>query len=144
MWKRKLVMAAVAASSIAWMPLPASAEIYIDVAPPPPRHEVIPQARPGYVWAQGHWRWENGRHVWVRGHWIKARRGMYWHPDRWEEVNGHYVYRPGRWDRDRWAENRGAYGDRDHDGVPNQYDRDRDNDGVPNRFDSAPNNPYRQ
>jgi hypothetical protein len=35
-------------------------------------------------------------------------------------------------------------GDRDHDGVPNRYDRDRDNDGVPNRFDQAPNNPYRR
>jgi hypothetical protein len=38
---------------------------------------------------------------------------------------------------------RGAYGDRDRDGVPNRADRDRDNDGVPNRYDRAPNNPNR-
>jgi hypothetical protein len=54
--------------------------------------------------------------------------------------------------------NRGAWGDRDHDGIPNAYDRrdnrrdhrgagpwgDRDRDGVPNRYDRAPSNPYRR
>lgn len=53
--------------------------------------------------------------------------------------------------------NRGAWGDRDRDGVPNAYDRhdnrrghragpwgDRDRDGVPNRYDRAPANPYRR
>jgi len=49
------------------------------------------------------------------------------HGDRWG-------YRAGNWSR----------GDRDHDGIPNRYDRDRDGDGVPNRFDRAPNNPYRR
>jgi len=34
--------------------------------------------------------------------------------------------------------------DRDHDGIPNRYDRDRDNDGVPNQYDRRPDNPYRQ
>ena len=34
--------------------------------------------------------------------------------------------------------------DRDHDGIPNRFDRDRDNDGVPNRRDERPNNPYRR
>ncbi|HSV79685.1 MAG TPA: PXPV repeat protein [Ramlibacter sp.] len=55
---------------------------------------------------------------------------------------------------------RGPWGDRDHDGVPNAYDRDNrhyghyghgyrdyryrdaDRDGVPNRYDRAPHNPY--
>jgi hypothetical protein len=37
-----------------------------------------------------------------------------------------------------------AWGDRDRDGVPNRYDRDRDGDGVPNRWDSQPGNPYRR
>ncbi|MGE0329659.1 MAG: PXPV repeat protein [Ramlibacter sp.] len=55
----------------------------------------------------------------------------------------------------------GAWGDRDHDGVPNIHDRydnrrhhghrghrgpgahrDADRDGVPNRYDRAPGNPY--
>ena len=36
-----------------------------------------------------------------------------------------------------------AYRDRDHDGIPNRYDRDRDGDGVPNRYDRFPDNPRR-
>jgi hypothetical protein len=60
----------------------------------------------------------------------------------------------------RWERN-GAYGDWDHDGIPNRFDRDprhydqrvtyrrgpwgdADHDGVPNRFDHAPFNPYRR
>jgi hypothetical protein len=42
----------------------------------------------------------------------------------------------------RWDDRRGRW-DRDHDGVPNRYDRDRDGDGVPNRFDRRPDNRYR-
>ncbi|MEJ8812626.1 hypothetical protein WKW77_16190 [Variovorax ureilyticus] len=42
----------------------------------------------------------------------------------------------------RW-EYRRRWGDRDHDGIPNRYDRDRDGDGVPNRYDRRPDNPYR-
>lgn len=54
-------------------------------------------------------------------------------------------------------EARGPWGDADHDGIPNRYDRhddrrvasrggwgDADHDGVPNRYDRAPNNPYRR
>jgi len=36
-----------------------------------------------------------------------------------------------------------AWGDRDRDGVPNRYDTDRDGDGVPNAWDRKPGNPYR-
>ena len=59
-----------------------------------------------------------------------------------------------------WNRN-SPYGDRDHDGIANVYDRDDyrhhnrhvnlrgpwgdfDHDGVPNRFDRAPGNPYRR
>jgi hypothetical protein len=62
---------------------------------------------------------------------------------------------------DRRSERRGAYGDWDHDGIPNRFDRDprhydqrvtyrrgpagdADHDGVPNRYDHAPLNPYRR
>ena len=62
---------------------------------------------------------------------------------------------------DRRWERRGPYGDWDHDGIPNRFDRDprhynqrvnygrgpwgdADHDGVPNRFDRAPRNPYRR
>lgn len=39
------------------MPIPASAQIYIDVAPPAPRHEVMPPHRAGYVWQPGYHDW---------------------------------------------------------------------------------------
>ena len=135
MWKRKALLAALAVSSIGFIPVPASAEIYIDVAPPAPRHEVIPAHREGYVWQPGFWDWRGGRHVWVRGYWVKERHGMYWHPSRWYERDGRWVFDKGRWDRDRYVENR--Y----HRGGPGG---DRDRDGVPNRVDSNPDNPRRR
>ena len=47
----------------------ASARTYVevDIAPPAPRYEVIPEARVGYVWAPGYWTWSHRRHVWVNG-----------------------------------------------------------------------------
>ena len=63
MLKRKLLLAALAVSSIALAPIPASAAvgIYVDVAPPAPRYEVVPAPRAGYVWAPGYYDWRNGR-----------------------------------------------------------------------------------
>jgi hypothetical protein len=142
MWKRKLLLAVLATASIGIIPATASAQVYIDVAPPAPRHEVIPAERRGYVWQPGVYVWRDGRHVWTKGHWVRERRGYYWHPSRWEERNGRWMYVSGRWDRERWADNR--RGDRDRDGVPNRVDRDRDGDGVPNRVDSRPDNPNRR
>ncbi len=146
MWKRKLLLGALASAAIGMTSVPAIAAvgIYVDVAPPPPRYEVVPAPRVGFVWAPGVWEWRNGRHVWIGGHYVRERRGMYWHPDRWEQVDNRWAFKRGAWDRERWAENRAGYGDRDRDGVPNRYDRDRDGDGVPNRFDRAPDNPRRQ
>ena len=149
MIKSKALLAALALSSAAILPLPAAAErYYVDVAPPAPRHEVVPGARPGYVWQPGFWEWRDGHHVWVRGHWLRERRGYYWHPSRWESREGRWVFEPGGWYRERYAYRDhpgrgGPGGDRDRDGIPNRYDRDKDGDGVPNRFDDAPNNPRR-
>jgi hypothetical protein len=66
------------------------------------------------------------------------------------------VQHDGRWMREEARWDRGPNGDRDHDGIPNRYDRhdnrgdrrdrpngDRDHDGVPNRYDDHPNNPRR-
>jgi len=64
-------------------------------------------------------------------------RSHSWHS--WRNAREH------NWYRAHYARSyRGIRHDRDHDGIPNRFDRDRDNDGVPNRFDSRPNNPYRQ
>ena len=56
---------------------------------------------------------------------------------------------PNRYDR---RNDNGAFGDRDHDGIPNALDHrndngprgDRDHDGVPNAWDRNPNNAYRR
>jgi hypothetical protein len=148
MMKRKLLLGALAVSSIGVLPLPAAAQlsVYLDVAPPAPRYEVVPAPRAGYVWQPGFWEWRGDRHYWRKGYWVRERPGYYWHPSRWESDNGRWVMRPGGWYRERYAyyDGRGrGYGDRDRDGVPNRYDRDRDNDGVPNRYDERPNNPNR-
>ena len=131
MLKRKLLLGALVASSIGFIPLQASADVgvFIDTAPPPPRHELIPAPRHGYVWAPGYWNWSHGRHHWVRGHWIRERRGMYWHPDRWESRDGHWVLVHGGWHHERW----------EHERLADRHDRD--GDGVPNRLDRAPDNP---
>ena len=130
---RTLLVSAMIAASIGGTALPAAARPYgvtIDVAPPPPREEMVPAPRRGYVWVPGYWDWRGQRHVWVRGTWVRARHGyVYAHPE-WVQRDGHWVLRRGQWDRDR-------------DGVPNRMDRDRDGDGVPNRRDSHPDNPRR-
>ena len=142
--QRKLLLAALAATSITCsVPAFAAVDIYVDAAPPAARYEVVPAPRAGFVWQPGYWQWTNHRHVWHKGYWVRERHGYYWHPSRWEERNGRYHFVQGKWDRERYADNRGR-GDRDHDGVPNRFDRDKDNDGVPNRYDNAPNNPNRR
>ena len=41
--------------------------IYVEIAPPPARVEVVPEMRHGYTWAPGYWSWNRDRHVWVNG-----------------------------------------------------------------------------
>lgn len=154
MMKRKLLAAAFAATTIGFAAVPAVAavDVFVDIAPPAPRYEIVPAPRAGYVWAPGYWDWRDGRHVWRKGHWERERRGYYWHPSRWEQRNGRWHFEKGRWDRERYAfrdtDRDGVPNrydrDRDNDGVPNQYDRDKDGDGVPNHRDHQPNNPYRR
>ncbi len=83
------------------LPMMASAGVFvdIDVAPPAPQVEVVPEPRVGYVWAPGYWEWRGGRHVWVGGHWIGERRGYHWAPDRWEQAGPHWHRVPGHWER---------------------------------------------
>ena len=74
--------------------------IYVEIAPPPARVEVIPVQRHGYVWAPGYWGWQHDKHVWVNGRSMRVRNGYQWAPDHWQEVNGRHQYYPGRWTRD--------------------------------------------
>lgn len=77
----------------------AGVAISIDVAPPPPRVEVLPPPRVGYVWAPGHWEWVGGHHAWIGGVWMPARPGYVYHGPEWRQRHGHWVYYEGRWGR---------------------------------------------
>ena len=119
----KLKTYVIVAAAVATISVSAIAAPYVDVrvAPPAPRTEVVPAARPGYAWAPGYWDWRGRRHVWVGGHWERARRGYVYRAPVWE-LNG-----------ERWRLNRGAWarGDRDGDGVPNRLARHPDNPRRP-------------
>ena len=107
----KLKTLTVLAAASATISVSAVAAPYIDVrvAPPPPRHEVVPAARAGYTWAPGYWDWRGHRHVWVSGHWERERHGYVYHEPRWEQTATAGACTMARWDRD-------------HDGVPNVVD----------------------
>jgi len=158
----KTILGAIFAASLLSLGAAAHAQYtaIVSVAPPPPQHEVVPGPRTGYVWDAGHYEFRGDNYVWVPGQWIAARNGYDFHERRWvQRGNGEWMLVGGNWER------RGAYGDRDRDGVPNRYDpdnrrfgpygdldrdgiqnrhdRDRDGDGVRNRDDRFPDNPRR-
>ena len=87
-------------AGVGLLPSVGSARVYVDVdvAPPAPRVEVIPEARVGYVWAPGYWDWDGHRHVWVNGHYIHERHGHHWVADRWERHGEHWRRVEGHWD----------------------------------------------
>jgi len=146
-------LAAVAVLSVASVGFSApvfSAPVSVDIriAPPAPRHEWVPVARQGYVWAPGYWDYRHNRYNWVSGHWVRERPGYYYNAPAWVQRGDRWHLTRGGWER--------GYRDRDRDGIPNRYDRDRDNDGVrdgndrdrdgdgvPNRRDDRPDNPRR-
>jgi hypothetical protein len=102
---RKLIVGSIAAALMGLAAIPAAArsnvELFVDVAPPPVRYEVVPAPRVGWVWAPGFWEWRHGHHFWVRGHWIRERRGYAYRPAGWAYYGGRWGYRPGVWVR-RW------------------------------------------
>ncbi|MFC6646639.1 YXWGXW repeat-containing protein [Granulicella cerasi] len=78
--------------------LAADAQIAVRIGPPPPRREVIPPPRPGYVWHPGYHRWDGGRYVWVPGEYaVPPRPGAYWVPGHWAHRPGGYVWIEGHY-----------------------------------------------
>ena len=96
---RKLILGSLVAATLAGISIPAAArssvDFYVNIAPPAAPYEVVPRARPGYVWAPGYWDWRYGRYHWIAGHWVR----------------NHAAY------------HRAGWYDADRDGVPNRYDR---------------------
>ena len=130
---KKIVLAATVAAALGGVAIPASAQVIVRIAPPPPRAEAVPAPRHGRVWVAGHWDWRNRQHQWVPGTWVRERRGYSYNQPQWVERNGRWQMTRGNWRR----------GDRDGDGIPNRADRDRDGDGVRNSQDRAPDNSRR-
>jgi hypothetical protein len=75
----------------------AQAVIVAPYGPPPPRAEVMPGARPGYVWDKGHWRWDHGQYVWIPGHWQPVRVGYHWVPGHWVQRGPNWHWVEGHW-----------------------------------------------
>jgi hypothetical protein len=68
-------------------------------SPPAPIVERRPaMPGPGYVWIEGHWRWEarRGQWAWVRGHW-DIRQGYTWVAGHWDQRPNGWVWVEGRW-----------------------------------------------
>ena len=103
--------------------------VIVQTAPPAPIYEAMPAPREGYVWAPGHYAWDNGRYLWRGGEWVASRPGYAWQAAHWEQRNdGAWYLVGGTWVRsDNVATyndgRRGPYGDRDGDGVVNRDDR---------------------
>ena len=97
-WLMGAAVAVMGAVGLSAVPAQAGVRIYATVAPPAPRHEVVPALRPGYAWAPGYWNWRGHRYVWVRGHRMHARRGYHYAPARWEQHGNRWRYHSGRWD----------------------------------------------
>jgi len=74
-------------------------ELIIGVGPPAVRVEAVPNARVGYVWSPGYWRWNGHRHVWVGGVWVRERVGWHWTPSHWVAYGPRWHYVPGYWGR---------------------------------------------
>src|ERR1700712_4050337 len=91
---RSLKRVAVSASLLVATALPMAAEArtYVDigVAPPPPRVEVVPAPRHGYVWAPGYWDYRGHNHVWVAGRYIPQRHGYRYETARCVAHENHY------------------------------------------------------
>lgn len=137
--KTLCALAAVAALS-ALAPQVAQAQVYLNVAPPAPRMEVVPRARPGFDWAPGYWSVQGRDHRhprWVQGRWVQHRSGYEYVPAHWVERRGRWMFVDASWR----AEPRRRHGQSEWSNG-NRHDRDRD--GVPNRYDAQPNNPYRR
>ena len=105
-----------------------STTIVVQGPPPAPIYETAPSSREGYIWAPGHYVWEGGRYRWHGGEWMPARQGYAWQAAHWEQrSDGSWYLLGGTWVRtDNLAYDdgrRGAWRDRDGDGVINRDDR---------------------
>lgn len=139
---KRLTLAALIALAATAAPLTSMAgprvDLFVGVAPPAPLVERMPPPRLGYVWAPGHWEWNGRRHVWLAGYWVAERPGYAYSAPVWVRREGGWYLQPERWMPARGYERRVVEVPRHDWGY-----RDRDHDGVPDRYDRRPDDPYR-
>lgn len=97
--RQALLLVPLTLAALASTPVFAQPPVYIQQAPPPMRMEVMPGPRPGYVWDQGHWRWEGRGYVWMPGHWQPMRHGAHWRPGHWQARGPNWYWVEGHWAR---------------------------------------------
>ena len=99
--KRTLIALALAAAFAgpSGPALAADVGIQLNIGPPPVVYEPVPAPREGYVWAQGYWDYDNGKHVWRKGHYEKERHGEHWVQGSWDQHDGHWYLNRGHWER---------------------------------------------
>lgn len=89
--------------AVAVIPVQSLAQVSVNLmlgdAPPPVRYEVVPAARPGYLWAPGFWNWNGRGHVWSAGHWERARSGQLYEPAEWRQDGDQWKLKRGEWKR---------------------------------------------
>lgn len=102
-----LMLAAALLAGAAGLALPtgarASTYISVQIGPPPAPVEVVPAARPGYVWAPGFYERRAERYHWRPGHWERARPGHVYVPARWHAVGPRWEHRPAYWQASKQA-----------------------------------------
>ena len=76
----------------------AAGEIITDRAPPPPKVEILPPARDGYVWSPGHWEWSGHAYYWITGNWVVQRRGAHYVPGSWEQRGAQWHFVREHWE----------------------------------------------
>ena len=144
-----LAAAGLLAGGAALLPSVAQAQVALSVQigpPPPPRVEAVPPPVRGHVWAPGHYVWLHGQYVWRRGHWVAERPGYAYVAPAWVQQGPRWVYQDSRWERRPMA----SPPPPPFPPPPRAHPRpgrgwgDRDHDGAPNRFDRRPSDPYRR
>lgn len=89
----------IALGACASAPAQRPGRVYVRVAPPPARVEVV-TVRPGpnYAWVAGRYSWDGRAYAWVPGNWVRVRPGARRYvPGHWAHERQGWYWVDGRW-----------------------------------------------